>query len=243
LALRLIIAFAILFRLTFWTLYPALSDDVFRYRWEGKLQAAGGNPYEVRPNDPQWKSLQDETFTSVPGRDFRAVYGPLVEGIEFGGIPPDRSSPAAPLREGIWFKAPAALFDLGVMAALWLLLRSRVSRRRDPDLRLVAAAADRVLGNRTTTTRSQSFHRAGSGSRRSRGPQLTFTLLDRRLASLTPGRRRQALAHFLFPLFLAAAGWRRWRDCLVAPPIVALAALPTGPPPSTGRQSTKISAL
>src|SRR5947208_5925995 len=47
LALPLVIAIAILFRLTFWTVYPALSDDVFRYRWEGKLQATGGNPYEV----------------------------------------------------------------------------------------------------------------------------------------------------------------------------------------------------
>src|SRR3954452_16386223 len=49
---RLIVAAAIVFRLTFWTLFPTLSDDVFRYRWQGKLQAAGGNPYEVRPNDP-----------------------------------------------------------------------------------------------------------------------------------------------------------------------------------------------
>src|SRR5437867_3179134 len=78
----LILGAAILFRLTFWPIYPVLSDDVFRYRWEGKLQAAGGNPYEVRPNDPEWKSLRDESFTSTPGRDFRAVYGPLVEGIE-----------------------------------------------------------------------------------------------------------------------------------------------------------------
>src|SRR5437764_8703042 len=39
-----ILGFAILFRLPFWPLYPALSDDVFRYRWERKLQAAGGDP-------------------------------------------------------------------------------------------------------------------------------------------------------------------------------------------------------
>src|SRR6266568_4739443 len=78
----LIVAAAIVFRLTFWPLYPALSDDVFRYLWEGKLQAAGGNPYAARPNDPAWKSLRDESFASTPGRDFRAVYGPLVEGIE-----------------------------------------------------------------------------------------------------------------------------------------------------------------
>jgi len=79
----LVVGAAIVFRLTFWPLYPALSDDVFRYRWEGKLQAAGGNPYEVSPNDAAWNSLRDETFTSIPGRDFRAVYGPLMEEIEW----------------------------------------------------------------------------------------------------------------------------------------------------------------
>ena len=75
-----ILAAAILFRLTFWPLYPALSDDVFRYRWEGKLQAAGGNPYEVRPNDAAWQSLRDESFASTNmarlyGRDGELAVG------------------------------------------------------------------------------------------------------------------------------------------------------------------------
>src|SRR5258708_6186496 len=102
----LIVAIAILFRLTFWPIYPALSDDVFRYRWEGKLQAAGGNPYEVRPNDPQWKFLQDETFSSVPGRDFRAVYGPLVEGIEWIQYRLAAALHPPPFPHPLWFQLP-----------------------------------------------------------------------------------------------------------------------------------------
>ena len=39
---------------------PALSDDVFRYRWEGMLQAHGGNPYQARPVDPEWEHLRDD---------------------------------------------------------------------------------------------------------------------------------------------------------------------------------------
>jgi hypothetical protein len=39
-----IAAAGVIFRLTVWPLAPALSDDIYRYRWEGKLQAAGGNP-------------------------------------------------------------------------------------------------------------------------------------------------------------------------------------------------------
>jgi len=42
---------AVLFRLTVWPMAPALSDDVFRYRWEGMVQAEGGNPYQARPSD------------------------------------------------------------------------------------------------------------------------------------------------------------------------------------------------
>src|SRR5262245_44082661 len=79
---RTILLAAAVFRLTIFPMQPVLSDDVFRYRWEGRLQAAGGNPYAVRPNDGAWSALRDETFTSVPGRDFRSVYGPLTESVE-----------------------------------------------------------------------------------------------------------------------------------------------------------------
>src|SRR5439155_4009780 len=109
----LILGAALVFRLAFWPLYPALSDDVFRYRWEGKLQAAGGNPYEVRPNDAQWKSLRDETFNSIPGRDFRAVYGPVMEGIESLTYRVVSRFSANPFTQSFWFKVPSALFDLG----------------------------------------------------------------------------------------------------------------------------------
>src|SRR6266436_5099363 len=120
-----IVAIAVLFRLTLWPLYPALSDDVFRYRWEGKLQASGGNPYEVRPYDAQWQFLRDESFPSTPGRDFRAVYGPLVEFIERITYRVVSRFEARPYAQAFWFKVPAALFDLGAMAALWLLLKAK----------------------------------------------------------------------------------------------------------------------
>ncbi|MGH9662709.1 MAG: hypothetical protein ACRD96_29430, partial [Bryobacteraceae bacterium] len=103
---------ALAFRLTVWPLHPALSDDVFRYRWEGKLQSAGGNPYLTRPNDPAWAHLRDPQFDRIPGRDFTAVYGPLIQLIQRATwqLPP---------------KLPAALFDLATLAALAWLLRLR----------------------------------------------------------------------------------------------------------------------
>ena len=120
-----VVGAALVFRATLWPLYPAMSDDVFRYRWEAKLQAAGGNPYEVRPNDAAWSSLRDETFASTPGRDFRAVYGPLVEEIELATYRVVSRFEARPFAQAFWFKVPSAVFDLGTMGVLWLLLKAK----------------------------------------------------------------------------------------------------------------------
>ena len=63
-------------RLICWQVPPAFSDDLLRYRWEGRLQAHGGNPYSVRPVDrPDLLRAEDNR---LPGRDFKAVYGPLL---------------------------------------------------------------------------------------------------------------------------------------------------------------------
>jgi hypothetical protein len=112
----------LLFRLISWQVFPAFSDDIFRYRWEGKLQNAGGNPYQVRPDDPAWQSLRDPTYPNVVLRDFRAGYGPLLELTEmvtYKSISPFVSEPFAQV---FWFKLPAALADLGILAFLciWL---------------------------------------------------------------------------------------------------------------------------
>ncbi|HSB14301.1 MAG TPA: hypothetical protein VLE22_07560 [Bryobacteraceae bacterium] len=121
----LIAAGAALFRLTVWPLPPALSDDLFRYRWEGKLQVYGGNPYQVRPNDPEWAHLRDATWDRVGSKDFKAGYGPLTEILlrwtyrAASAVTPDSHLQA------FWFKLPFALFDLGVILALRALLRAR----------------------------------------------------------------------------------------------------------------------
>lgn len=116
---EIILCAAVLFRLTLWPLLPALSDDPFRYRWEGKLQDAGGNPYQARPNDPAWAHLRDATFARVAGRDFKAGYGPLIEGLELWTYRAVAAWQPDPVRQVFWFKLPYALCDLGVLAALW----------------------------------------------------------------------------------------------------------------------------
>src|SRR5215467_2658924 len=37
-----------------------LSDDIYRYIWDGRVQAAGINPYRFVPDSPELEPLQDD---------------------------------------------------------------------------------------------------------------------------------------------------------------------------------------
>src|SRR5688572_25613020 len=47
--LRVVLGFAILFRLTFLFASPALSNDLYRYLWDGRQTLAGMNPFSEAP--------------------------------------------------------------------------------------------------------------------------------------------------------------------------------------------------
>ncbi len=75
----LVVLGGLVFRLTLAGLYPTLTDDPHRYRWEGKLQAVGGNPYQERPEAARWTLLRDGTWVRVNRKDLPTAYGPLLE--------------------------------------------------------------------------------------------------------------------------------------------------------------------
>ena len=108
----------LLFRLTLAGLYPSLTDDPHRYRWEGKLQAAGGNPYVERPEDPRWSHLRDRAWARVNRKDLPTAYGPLLEWCyrltyrAAAWWTPDEST------QVLLFKAPFQLADLATAALL-----------------------------------------------------------------------------------------------------------------------------
>lgn len=59
---------------------PSLSDDVYRYAWEGRVLAAGGNPYAHAPGDPALAPLRDrDVYPHVNHPELRAIYPPLAE--------------------------------------------------------------------------------------------------------------------------------------------------------------------
>ncbi len=78
-ALWVIIAGAIFFRLSVLPLSPPLSEDVYRYQWEGRVQRAGLNPYTVYPAAAGLRWLEDPTHPLETGRTTPTLYPPLSE--------------------------------------------------------------------------------------------------------------------------------------------------------------------
>ena len=212
----------IIFRLTVWPLAPALSDDPYRYRWEGKLQAAGGNPYNYRPADPRLYDLRDSAFPLVVGKDFKAVYGPLIQQIELWTYRAVTFIEKDPVRQVFWFKLPFALCDLGVIAALWLLLSAHGLPR------------ERVLIYAWSPLAIVEFWATGHND--------SVVVLLLALALLGAAKKRWTWAFtalslavaakvwpiLLFPIFI---GWQRnrpqrWYQWWVALPILGLLAFP-----------------
>ncbi|MFH0945531.1 MAG: glycosyltransferase family 87 protein [Planctomycetota bacterium] len=57
-----------------------LSDDIYRYVWEGRVIAAGENPYLHAPDDPALEALRDDSiWPRVTHKEVRAAYPPLAQ--------------------------------------------------------------------------------------------------------------------------------------------------------------------
>ena len=112
----------LVFRFTVLPLSPELSEDLNRYRWHGKVQAAGSNPYSAAPGDPRLAELRDATWRQVNRKDLPSVYGPVTEWVfavwyrAVAAVQPDA------LRQVWWFKIPFAVLELVVALAVMRLL-------------------------------------------------------------------------------------------------------------------------
>jgi hypothetical protein len=113
-----IIAFAMTSRFELVAQKPYLSADVYRYIWDGRVQAAGVNPYRYPPNAPELESLRDQKiFNSIPAADLVWIspYPPVAQAVFYAIYSIHPSSPGA-------FKTAMSLFDLVTMVALALTL-------------------------------------------------------------------------------------------------------------------------
>lgn len=73
---------AIVLRLAYAPLFPVLSDDVFRYVWDGWIQASGFNPYRWRPAADALSAWHDTAlFPRLNSAEYYSVYPPLSQWI------------------------------------------------------------------------------------------------------------------------------------------------------------------
>lgn len=97
---------------------PSLSEDAWRYRWEGRVQAEGVNPYTTPPADPSLAPLRDGGWLRVNHPEVPAIYGPPLQ-LAF------RALAALPGSGLLWFKLAFLACDLGLLALLIGGLRRR----------------------------------------------------------------------------------------------------------------------
>ena len=79
--LPLVLLVAVLLRLTPLFSPPSLSDDAYRYVWDGRVQAAGINPYLHVPATPALAHLRDAAiYENVNRRDYApTIYPPAAQ--------------------------------------------------------------------------------------------------------------------------------------------------------------------
>jgi alpha-1,6-mannosyltransferase len=104
---------------------PTLSDDAYRFVWDGRVQAAGINPYRFVPADRRLVRLRDwRVFTHVNRPHTRTLYPPANQVVFLAA---HQISGDGLVR---WKLATLALEALAVALLLVLLARARVSRGR-----------------------------------------------------------------------------------------------------------------
>ena len=79
--LIIVLGFALAMRLALVGIEPLLSTDLYRYIWDGRVQAAGINPYLYAPADPALAALRDAAiYPNINRADYAVTaYPPVAE--------------------------------------------------------------------------------------------------------------------------------------------------------------------
>ena len=105
---------------------PYLSSDIYRYVWDGRVMAAGINPYRYVPNDPHLAALRDpDIFPEINrGNYARTIYPPAAQAIFFAGDAarrePDRDEARDGRVRGGRGRADAAPVEAAGKPAAWI---------------------------------------------------------------------------------------------------------------------------
>lgn len=114
--LLIVVGFAVLFRVSILFAPPYLSDDIYRYVWDGRVQAAGINPYRYIPAAPELAHLRDDAiYPKINRRDWaHTIYPPAAQVVFFLTTRISESI--------VWMKATMLVFELITIWAVAQLL-------------------------------------------------------------------------------------------------------------------------
>lgn len=116
-AIRIVLAFAVAFRLLLLFAPPTLSDDLYRYLWDGRVAIAGHNPYAHAPAASELAPLRDAAFARINHPEIPSIYPPFLQ-VQFAAL--------ALVSPGVLLaKALFTAWDLAVIALLVALLKRR----------------------------------------------------------------------------------------------------------------------
>ena len=172
---------------------PFLSSDVYRYVWDGRVQAAGINPYRYIPADPALATLRDDAiYPYINRRDYAPTIYPPAAQLVFALVA--RVSPTV--------QAMKIAMVLAECIGLWAMLRL-LDRAGLPRARLLIYAWNPLAvwdyaGNGHVDALAVGFVGLALLARASRRDSLTGMALA-----------AAALVKFL-PIAIAPALWRRW---------------------------------
>ncbi|HEY0205570.1 MAG TPA: hypothetical protein VGC15_15610 [Acetobacteraceae bacterium] len=197
-ALPVVLLLALAMRLLTFASPPLLSTDIYRYVWDGRVQAAGINPYLHLPAAPELQGLRDEgtAAAAIYSHINRAYYAPTI-------YPPVAQALFALVGLAwptIWgMKAVMLAFDLlGIGAALVL-------------LRLARQPTERVLILAWNPLVVWEFAGGGHIDAAALGfVGLALVLAARRSRTLAGLALGAAVLCKLLPAALFPAVWRRW---------------------------------
>jgi alpha-1,6-mannosyltransferase len=188
-----ILLVAVLLRVGPLLLPPYLSNDIYRYVWDGWVQGAGINPYRYIPSDEALRSLRDGMiYTNINRVGYaRTIYPPAAEMIYFA---------VTRVGEGVTAMKLAMLaFDGGTIFLILYLLR----RSGAPQERVLIYAWHPLTV----------WEIAGSGHVDSALCfllTLAFVARQKRLPSWTGAALAGATLIKYFPVLLFPALYRRW---------------------------------
>jgi hypothetical protein len=120
--LRIVLLFALIFRITMLFSSPSLTVDVYRYYWDGKLLAHGLNPYFYLPTSDELMPLRDGIYEKLVYKQVSTVYPPfaqLVFALSYMVHP-----------SLFTLKMASTLFDLGSILLLLKVLELKGIKRR-----------------------------------------------------------------------------------------------------------------